>query len=75
MTPPLPRTMVLSLGLFSGASLSACWIVGNPHDYIGSVALGTAACAAILIALRFEVRKPRRNRRRGDGDPGPEAAA
>jgi hypothetical protein len=60
--------------LFSGASLSACWIVVNSRDFIGAIALGTAACATILILLRFETRKPRRNRRRGD-DGGEAAAA
>jgi uncharacterized protein (DUF2062 family) len=66
MAPLVPRRMALALGLFSGMSLSACWISVNTHDYVGAVSVGTAACAMILILLRYEARAPRRNRRRGD---------
>lgn len=74
VAPLLPRKLTLSLGLFSGASLSASWIVVNTYDYIGAVSIGTAACATILILLRFETRTPDHNRRRGD-DGGSAAAA
>jgi hypothetical protein len=62
------RKMTLLLGLFSGSSLSACWIAVNNRDYIGAVAVGTAACAMILLLLRFEGRTPQHRRRRGDAD-------
>jgi hypothetical protein len=56
------------LGMFSGTSLSACWIAVNTRDYVGAVSVGTAACAIVLILLRAETRTPPRNRRRGDDD-------
>ena len=68
MTPAFPRKLTISLGLFSGSSLSACWISVHPSDFIGAISVGTAACAMILILLRFEAGTTRRARRRGDTD-------
>jgi hypothetical protein len=55
--------LTLCMGLFSGASLSAAWISARPYDTIGAVCIGTAACALILIVLRFDrtfIKKARR---------------
>lgn len=68
MTPVLPRKLTISLGLFSGSSLSACWIAVNTRDFVGAISVGTAACAIILLLLRFEAGTSRRSRRRGDPD-------
>jgi uncharacterized protein (DUF2062 family) len=67
MVTQIPHKLTLSLGLFSGSSLSACWISVNTRDFVGAVSVGTAACAIILILLRYEA-GTRRTRRRSDND-------
>ena len=74
MVTILPRNLTISLGLFSGSSLSACWISVHVRDFIGAVSVGTAACAIILLLLRFENGNTRRNRRRSDTDAGAASA-
>ena len=62
----LPAKLILFLGLFCGASLSAAWLSARPTDVIGAVCVGTAACALVLIMLRVDRTFIKQNRRKSD---------
>ena len=65
-----PAKLTLFLGLFSGVSISSAWLLTRPQEIIGSICIGTAVCALMLIVLRFDKAIASKNRRRTDGVAG-----
>ncbi len=65
----MPPRLTLFLGLFSGICVSAAWFSVRPDEIVGAICIGTAVCATLLIALRFDRALVRKSRRRTDLPP------